>query len=267
MHTFNTDNLIVVWGAGEIASGVIWHLVAHDYQVIALEQQQPHCVRRFVSFANAYYEQRWEFNGVTSVFIHSIDEARIVLQQKQVPLFIDPQGKVLSQVKPSILIDGRMKKRISSDKILFHGNIIGLGPGFCAGDNCVAVIETNRGRNLGSAIYHGRPEEYTGIPSAVDSYTRERVVRSPSDGMFVAKLHIGDMVKKNDIIGRVDTEVVYAKIGGVIRGLIHSEVYVRHNQKIGDIDPRGKRELCYQMSDKAHAVGLGALEVVSILSK
>jgi xanthine dehydrogenase accessory factor len=51
-------------------------------------------------------------------------------------------------------------------------------------------------------------------------------------------------------------------ISGVIRGLLREGVSAKKGMKVGDIDPRGKRELCFSISEKARAIGGGVLEAI-----
>ena len=60
---------------------------------------------------------------------------------------------------------------------------------------------------------------------------------------------------------------VIGAIDGVVRGLIRNGLEVVLDQKLGDIDPRGVPERCFQMSDKANAIGQGALQALRTLSR
>ena len=55
-------------------------------------------------------------------------------------------------------------------------------------------------------------------------------------------------------------------IDGVLRGLIADGTEVRQGMKAGDVDPRGKKEFCYTVSDKALSIGGGVLEAILRLS-
>lgn len=261
-------NRIVVLGAGEMASGVIYHLVKSGYSVIALEQKNPVCVRRNVCFANAYYEEKVEVESVASVLTTNISEACNLSEKGKVALLIDPEGRFINSLSPQVIIDGRMLKREIPSSIDKTSPLIGLGPGFIVGENCHAVIETNRGKQLGNVILKGRAQDYTGVPAAVNSVTCNRVLRSPSPsrGHFKSIYKIADFVNRGSVIGTVNNIDIVSQIDGVIRGLIHEKVEVCENQKIGDIDPRGERELCYKISDKAHAIGQGVMNAISTFS-
>ncbi|MBC7335795.1 MAG: hypothetical protein H5U01_05920, partial [Clostridia bacterium] len=47
-----------------------------------------------------------------------------------------------------------------------------------------------------------------------------------------------------------------------VRGLLRAGLAVRPGMKVGDVDPRGDRSLCFAISDKARAVGGGVLEAI-----
>ena len=256
------DTLVIVQGAGEMASGVIFHLHNSGYKVIALEQSQPVCVRRQVCFADAVYTQEVEVEGVKAKFVATIDDALLLVESNIVPVLIDPDGKHIRSISPIAIVDGRMLKKQIEVSLAESPMRIGLGPGFIVGRNCHLVIETNRGENLGKVITKGKAQDHTGIPGEVNSYTYERVLRASANGVFKSYVTIGDRIKQHDLIGEINDVEVLSQIDGIVRGLIHdgSEVFI--GQKIGDIDPRGDKKLCYKISDKAHAIGKGVLKAL-----
>lgn len=256
------ETTVVVRGAGELASGVIRRLALAGFRVVALEREKPECVRRAVCFAEAVYEGEFEVEGVTAKLLNSPEEVSATIKSGMVPLLVDPEGKYLKIGKPDFLIDARMVKRDQSASLNPGSIAIGLGPGFEAGRNCHAAVETNRGIDLGRVIYKGSPQVDTGIPAAVEGKTTERVVRAPAEGIFRSSNSIGDQVNKGDKVGEVAGQPVKCAIGGVLRGLIRDGTTVGLNQKIGDIDPRGIRDYCFKISDKANAVAGGVMEAV-----
>lgn len=260
----NSGTLVVVRGAGEMASGVIHRLYTEGYSVVALEQAEPTCVRRAVCFAEAVHDREVSVEGVTAKLVEpsGLDFAS---RQSFVPLVIDPTALLLKQLNPAVLIDARMLKRESGCSIDMAPIIIGLGPGFCAGRNCHAVIETNRGPDLGKVIFDGEPEPHTGTPATVQGVNLKRVLRAPTAGEFATALRIGDSVIAGQEVCRVNTASVPAEIGGVVRGLLRDGTAVSSGQKLGDIDPRGDRELCFCISDKAGAIAVGVVEALTRL--
>ena len=262
MKTGSRTEKVVVRGAGEMASGVIHRLFKEGYDIIALEQENPCCVRRQVCFAEAIYSGEIEIEGVKAKLARDYDEALLLLKSDIVPILIDPEVKSLEFFSPDILIDGRMLKRdIDIEKDMAE-LVIGLGPGFRPGDNCHLAIETNRGPDLGKAFENRPPQEDTAIPSPVKGFTTQRVLRSPANGVVNCRNDLGDRVNKNDIVAEVDGIPVRGEIDGILRGLCHDGIMVTKDQKIGDIDPRGERELCFRISDKARAIADGVLESI-----
>jgi xanthine dehydrogenase accessory factor len=137
-----------------------------------------------------------------------------------------------------------------------------MGPGFTAGKDVHIVIETNRGNNLGKMILKGSAEPDTGIPGEIGGYTIERLLRTMKKGAFHPQRSIGERVNKGAVVAVVEDFPVIAKISGVVRGLLRDGVEVKKGMKVGDIDPRGKREVCFMISDKARAIGGGVLEAI-----
>jgi xanthine dehydrogenase accessory factor len=260
-------NLVVVRGAGDVASGVIYRLCKAGFDVIAMEKANPDCVRRRVCFAEAFYQGEMQVEGVTAVLVDSSDQALADMGQSLVPLLIDPNAESLADLQPEAVIDGRMLKQDIDTHIDMAPVVIGLGPGFTAGKNCHAAVETRRGNDLGRFMYDGSPHADTGVPAQVNGISLDRVLRSPADGIFTAGCDIGDMVKQGQVLGNVSGISVIARIDGVVRGIIHDGLTVAAGQKIGDIDPRGIEKLCYTISDKAHAIAEGVLNALLALQE
>jgi len=254
-----------------MASGVIHALRSADYDVIALETGSPECVRRTVCFAEAVYEKQVTVENITAQLIESVEDIRQVLSQGMVPVLIDPAGKQLSVLHPAAVIDARMLKRVDDCRVDLAPVVIGLGPGFRAPENCHAVIETNRGKSLGSVIFDGSAEPDTGVPSAIDGVTSDRVLRSPVAGIISCQTTIGEIVRAGDIIATVtdgvsvSSDPIKGKIDGLLRGMIRNGTRVRKGQKVGDIDPRGNSRDCFAISDKARAIGRGSIEALKTL--
>ena len=259
------ENRVVVRGAGEMASGVIHHLVMAGFEVIALERPVPVCVRRLVCYAEACFKERATVEGVTAVLVNSVAEALAISGNSHVPLLTDPEAAQLPVLAPAAVVDGRMLKEEIEVDLDEMPIIIGLGPGFTAGQNCHAAVETNRGSDLGRVFYVGSPQADTGLPAPVNGLSGERVLRAPADGKFTSHCRITDMVTSGQVLGEVAGVAVVSTMAGIVRGLIHDGLTVWRGQKIGDLDPRGIKERCYRMSGKATAIGQGVLEALMAL--
>jgi xanthine dehydrogenase accessory factor len=260
------ENRVVVRGAGELASGVIRRLATSDFEVIALEQPVPTFVRRHVCYAEALFKGTVTVAGITAVRVSSATEAETLAGSRSVPILVDPEARQVPALAPLAVVDGRMLKQGVDVDLKMAPIVIGLGPGFVVGRNCHAAVETNRGSDLGRILYDGEPRAYNGVPAAVSGYSRERVVRSPTDGEFTSCCDITDLVRSGQVLGEVAGVSVIAGIDGIVRGMIHSGLKVSRGQKIGDLDPRGSAERCYRMSGKAEAVGEAVLEAITSLS-
>jgi len=232
--------------------------------VVVLEQARPKAIRRTVAYAAAVDDGTVTIEGVQGVLCQEIPENNT----DSVPVLVDEQGSALETWKPDVLVDARMRKRppehfgIESAPL-----VVGLGPGFTAGVDCHAVIETLRGHDLGRVIWDGRAAEDTQAPGAVDGFTTERLLRAPAEGTFTSTRAIGETVAAGETVGEVGREPVRAAIGGILRGLMRPGTSVSAGEKIGDIDPRGKREYCFTVSDKANAVAGRVLEAIHIYLK
>lgn len=255
--------VVLIRGAGEMASGVAHRLHRCHFRVCMLEIPQPIAVRREVSFCEAIYEGKKKVEGVQATFIESPKEIFSLWERKEIPILIDPEGrKTIEFLKPDVLVDAIMAKKNLGTKIDDAPLVIGLGPGFTAGKEVHVVIETNRGHHLGRVILEGSAEPNTGVPGEIGGYTIERVLRTPKKGIFRAQKLIGDRVTKGSVVAVVEDYPVIAQISGVLRGLLRDGVEVHRGMKVGDIDPRGKREFCFTISEKARAIAGGVLEAI-----
>lgn len=249
----------VVKGAGDLATGVAFRLFKYGIKVIMTEIRQPLAVRRTVSFAEAVYSGSVTVEGVTARLADTVPHALDLLEKGIIPVLVDPEAAVVKIVRPQVLVDARMLKRSPGASIEEAPLVVGLGPGFTAGLDVHAVVETCRGPHLGRVIYSGSAIPDTGIPGPVGGYTRERLLRAPVGGVVLPLCFIGDRVKKGEVVALVGKTQVTAEIPGVIRGMIKEGTRVPKGAKIGDIDPRADAS-CHSISDKALAVGGGVLE-------
>lgn len=259
--------LTYIRGGGDLASGIALRLVRCGMRVVIGEIAQPLAVRRKVSFAEAIYEKEVTVEGVTGrKVIDPTDTFKIlsIFAKNQIPVLIDPDGEGIGALHASIIVDARMlKKEIELHKTQVN-LLIGLGPGFTAGQNCHCAVETNRGPWLGRVHWSGAPDPDTGIPEAVLGRT-DRALYAPAAGEVVERAQIGDIVEEGQVVAEVGGQEVYTLFKGVLRGLIHPGVTVGMGIKIGDIDPRLDPQLAFHVSEKSLAIAGGVLE--AILSK
>lgn len=259
----NIPNLkIVIKGAGEMATGIACRLfMANLKQIVMTEIPKPLTVRRTVAFSEVIYEKEWTVEGITAVLATSRDEIAKIWKEGKIAVIVDSEWKIIEEMKPDVVIDAIMAKRNLGTKKNEAPLVIGAGPGFSAPQDVHAVVESNRGHNLGRVFYSGAAEAYTGTPGPVMGYTTERVLRSPHDGQVKHTKAIGDYAKKGETVMFVDNSPVTAPFDGLLRGLIR-EIHVEANEKIGDIDPKATIEYCYIITEKARAIGGGVLEAI-----
>lgn len=256
---------VLIRGAGDLGSGVAYRLVKAGFPVLMIERASPLFVRRTVSFGNAIFEDgEFSVEDLKAVLVDSVAAARQVIAQGHIPVLIDESGGSLREFLPTVVIDARMQKRNIDTTITDAPLVIGMGPGFVAGVDCHAVIETSRGHRLGRVIWEGAALPDTGTPGMVSGYSAERVLRAPDDGcVSPAKgVEIGATLAQGDLIATMNGHDIRAPFPGVLRGLIHPSVRVSKSTKIGDLDPRGDPANCFTISDKSLALGGGALEAI-----
>ncbi len=256
--------VILLRGGGDLATGVALRLHRVGLKMIITELAQPLAVRRLVSLGNAVYSGQMSVEGVTSQLAKSLRQAREVLARGEIPVFVDPELENPYERDFNIvaLVDARMRKRPPGTGLDAAPLVIGLGPGFVAGVNCHAVVETNRGHFLGRVLWEGAPEPNTGVPGKVGPYQHERVLRAPQEGVFRTMVEIGARVNAGTQLAVVGPQVITAPFDGVVRGLLVDGLAVHRGMKVGDLDPRNDPRLAITVSEKALAIGGGVLEAL-----
>jgi xanthine dehydrogenase accessory factor len=259
---------VLIRGGGDLASGVALRLFRAGIRVMITELPQPLAVRRKVCFAEAVYSGETTVEGVSAKRVQDPGDSLGVLMtfsKGKIPVLIDPEAKAIALLHPSVIVDARMLKRPVELDPNVVPLIVGLGPGFTAGVNCHAAVETNRGHFMGRVYWQGAPQPDTGVPEGVAGRSAERVLRAPEDGSLQAHAEIGDHLDEGQLAAEVSGAPLVAPFAGVLRGLLHPGAPVTRGMKVGDVDPRDDPRICSLVSDKALAVGGGVLE--AILSK
>lgn len=257
------ERIIAIKGAGDLASGVALRLWRCGFPVVMSELPVPLCIRRTIAFSSAVFDGSAKVEDAEGILIQNINDVKEVWNSGKLPIIIDEDASRLLALHPDVLVDARIIKSWREDTNLTDAPlVIGLGPGFKAGENVHCVIETNRGHNLGRVLWQGEAEPNTGVPGTIKGEGIKRVVKSPCDGKFEPIAKIGDQVEAGDLIGKVGEAKIHAQLAGIVRGVIYPGITVWENLKIMDIDPRGNRSHCFTVSDKATAIGGGVLEAI-----
>jgi xanthine dehydrogenase accessory factor len=254
--------LVLIRGAGDLASGVAWRLQRCGFPVVLTELPAPLVVRRTVAFAEAVFEGETFVQGTHARGAADAQEARYLLAQGIIPVLVDPAADCRAELQPAVLVDAIMAKANTGTTREDAPLVVALGPGFTAGLDCHAVVETNRGHDLGRVIWQGAAESDTKTPGEIGGYRGARVLRAPSDGHVEAQVHIGQDVHEGQVIAHVGGVPLVAPFDGVLRGLVHQAVPVETGMKIGDVDARGRARFCFTISDKSLAIGGGVLEAI-----
>lgn len=250
---------VMIRGAGDLASGIAYELWLAGHEILMTDIEVPLAVRRAVSFSRAVYEGRAQVEDALGILVHSREEACQVISAGNIAVMVDGEGRVRREYRPDVLVDGIMAKRNTGTGMGDAPLVIGVGPGFSAGRDCHCVVETKRGPSLGKVIYQGSAAPNTGIPGEVGGYTSERLLRAAGFGLMEPVAEIGDFIQAGELAAVTGGVPVYAQISGVVRGMLQKGVQVKKGLKIGDVDARKDRELCYTISDKARCVGQGVL--------
>ena len=257
--------LVVIRGGGDLATGTALRLYRAGMEVVVCETAVPTSIRRTVCFSEAVRLGETEVEGVTAR-LAALPDLPDLLERGIVPVLADPEGACIPALAPDAVVDAIIAKRNLGTRMDMAPVVVAAGPGFTAGLDCHAVVETMRGHYLGRVIYDGAALPNTDVPGLIGGYAGERVLRAPADGVFRGVKRIGDHVRAGEAAGYVDGAPMVCTIDGVLRGLLADGVPVRRGMKSGDVDPRCAPEHCLCASDKALAVGGGVLEAILLLS-
>lgn len=269
------NELVIVRGAGDLATGVVYSLYKAHFKVIILETQHPSAIRRKVALSEAVYDGKTKVEDIEAVLVKNYEEALNIIANKdykEIPILIDPNCEILNHIKPTFLIDAIIaKKNIGTNKSMAKYTIA-LGPGFTAGKDCDIVIETMRGHNLGRIYLEGEAIPNTGIPGNIGGKEAERVIHASSDGIIENIKNIGDFVREKEVIAYINNDnkkiEVIAPFEGLLRGIIRDGFKVLNGLKIADIDPRkSEYDNCFTISDKARNLGGAVLTAMMYLYK
>lgn len=260
------NNLIIIRGGGDLATGVVQKFHRSGFPVLILETNFPTAIRRNVSLCEAIYDNEAEVEDMICRRINDISEIENCQKNGEIPIMVDPNGRYIKKLKPAAVIDSILAKRNLGTTIDMAPITIGLGPGFFAGSDVHAVIETKRGHNLGRLILEGSAIPNTGIPGEIGGKSLERVIKSPASGEVKHIRKIGDIVEEGEDIFEVSGIFVKAPFKGLLRGLIREKIFIEKGTKSADIDPRTDVDW-NGISDKARCLGGAALEAYLYLSK
>ena len=257
------EPFVIVRGAGDIARGTTYCLYKCGFKVLALESKKPTAIRRLAAFCEAIYDGESTVEGVTAYRADSISDAERIMSDGGLPVMADEQAESIDMLKPDVVVDAMIAKRNLGTFKEMAPLTIGLGPGFTAGRDVHAAVETMRGHKLGRIIYDGSPMPNTGVPGVIAGFSSERVIHSPAEGQIKNISKIADIVTKGQEIAKIGNTAVYASIDGVLRGIIRDGYNVKKGMKIADIDPRIEQvNNCTTISDKARCIAGSVLEII-----
>lgn len=265
-------DLIIVRGGGDLATGTIYKLKKSGFPVLILEVENPSAIRRNVAFSEAIYQGQQTVEDMTCFLADSLQQAENFLQEGKLTILVDPKGEAIAKLRPLAVVDAIIAKRNLGTAKTMAPITVALGPGFVAGEDVDAVIETKRGHNLGRVIWSGSAAPNTGVPGLIGGFGKERVMHSPAQGILKNVKKITDTVMKGEVIAVIETESavvpVEASLDGILRGLIRDGYPVTKGFKIADIDPRSEEyNNCFTISDKARCIAGGVLEAILQLKK
>ena len=254
--------VVLIKGGGEVASAVAHKLFRAHFRVCITEIPHPVAVSRGAAFCEAIYDGEKQVEGVVAKLISSAQDISPTWAESKLPIIVDPRASIRNSLHPDVIVDAIMAKKNLGTKISHAPLVIGLGPGFSIGEDVHMIVETNNTENLGKVILSGEAEPDTGIPLGIGGLTQERVLHSPTKGLFHSVREIGDLVVAGDTVVRVGNRPVKAQIDGVLRALLRDGLEVDKQTKLGEIDPSGDKQVCYTIRPRMRAIAGGVLEAI-----
>ena len=135
-------DLIVVRGGGDLATGTIYKLRKCGFPVLVLETEAPSAIRRNVAFSEAVYQGSQQVEDMTCRLANSLEQARQWLDENELVLLVDPAGEAIARLKPMAVVDAILAKKNLGTHREMAPITVALGPGFTAGVDVDAVVET-----------------------------------------------------------------------------------------------------------------------------
>lgn len=256
------DLKVLIKGAGEVGSAVAHKLTNSGFKVCLTEIDEPLTIHRGTAFSETVWEKEKLVEGVTARLAYNEKEVFDLWNKGIVAVIVDPVTKIKNSLKPDIYIDATMPKKKTSIEKSMADLVIGLGPGFTAGEDVHIAIETNNTDLISTFLINGKPQEDTKIPLEIGGYTFQRVLRNKKEGVFKIIRDMGTIISKGDVIAEVGDELFFAEINGVVRALMRDGVFVKEGTKLGEIDPRPDPSLCFTMRPRMRTIAGGILEAV-----
>jgi len=258
-----SELIVLVRGGGEVGSAVAHRLTQSHFRICITEIASPLAVSRETCFSEAVYDTVKVVEGLKAErTLPNLEGIYRVWRNANIPIVVDPELAVKPLLKPDVLVNAMMLKRKTSTKITDAPLVIGIGPGFVAGEDAHLVVESNNSNNLGKVIVEGEAEADTGKPVEIGGLSKERVIWAEDAGVFTTTKNIGDAILANDIIGNIGETPLPAPISGMLRGLLRNEVKVLAGAKLVEIDPVNDKSVCFSIRDKMRAIAGGVLEAI-----
>ena len=260
------NDLVIIRGGGDLATGVAQKFYRSGIPVLILETAKPTTIRTNVALSSAVYDGATTVEDMDAVKISNPEEWKQCFDEGKIPVLVDENCESVDILKPICVVDAIISKIGTDTSTKMAPITIAMGPGFEAGKNVDAVIETMRGHDLGRLILKGKAMDDTGVPGEVGGQSLKRVVHAPNEGKVIPYLHIGDVAKRGEPILKVGNTEVAAPFMGLIRGMIRDGILVSDGMKIADIDPRIDVDYT-SISDKARCLGGAVLEAYFYLKR
>src|SRR5512139_410437 len=105
--------IVLLRGGGDLASGVALRLHHAGFKIVLTELAKPLTVRRLASFGEAIYTGEVTVEGITAKRVNDIDDPLRILQllsKGRIPVLVDPEGKSIQSIHPTVIVDARMLK-------------------------------------------------------------------------------------------------------------------------------------------------------------
>ena len=144
--------LVMIKGAGDIASGIAMRLWRAGINVVMTDLPRPSSIRRTVCFSEAVYRGETMIEEVRARRAENAADALRLLEENILPVIVDPKAESAKELHPEVIVDAILAKENLGTAITDAPGVVGVGPGFTAGVEGNMILPMLASKLLGGLL-------------------------------------------------------------------------------------------------------------------